>query len=411
MNSAIVAGATGILGREIVLALSGDSQKWQTVHALSRKQKEEYPPNVKHERIDLTANKRDLATQLKDVEGEYLFFAAYLQRDTEQENWDANGAILGTLTDAGAMLKNFLDALAITGAEKKLKRVILATGAKQYGVHLGPPKNPMEETDPWVEGPDRPPNFYYNQQNILKEAAKGKDWDWVVTYPNDVIGYARGNFMNLTTALGLYATVCHELGEPLLFPGSERFYTGFDCFTSSKLHAQFNLWAALEPKCGNQVFNVVNGDTDSWQALWPKVSARFGCHIPASQFSLPAPFASRVDLHPRPPAADMAAQTGLEGRIKPGVLEQRVDLTKWSREREVSEAWDRVMKREGLDGEAWEKATWAFLGFVLGRNYDCIISMSKARRFGWTGYADTWDAFSDAFDELEKQKVIPKTKN
>ena len=44
--------------------------------------------------------------------------------------------------------------------------------------------------------------------------------------------------MNLATALALYATVCRELGEPLLFPGSERFYPDFDCFTSSKLHAR-----------------------------------------------------------------------------------------------------------------------------------------------------------------------------
>jgi len=96
------------------------------------------------------------------------------------------------LLTAGAMLKNFLDALEITGAAKKLKRVILTTGAKQYGVHLGQPKNPMEESDPWIEGSDRPPNFYYNQQNILKDYAKRANWDWVVTYPNDVIGVAKG---------------------------------------------------------------------------------------------------------------------------------------------------------------------------------------------------------------------------
>lgn len=77
------------------------------------------------------------------------------------------------------MLANFLDALAITGAEKKLKRVILTTGAKQYGVHLGPVKVPMEETDPWLEGEDWPKNFYYRQQHILKEKAQGKGWDWV----------------------------------------------------------------------------------------------------------------------------------------------------------------------------------------------------------------------------------------
>ena len=69
------------------------------------------------------------------------------------------------------MLKNFLDALDITGASKTLKRVILTTGAKQYGVHLGESKNPMEETDPWLEGPGRPPNFYYHQQRILADKA------------------------------------------------------------------------------------------------------------------------------------------------------------------------------------------------------------------------------------------------
>ena len=26
------------------------------------------------------------------------------------------------------------------------------------------------------------------------------------------------------------------------------------------------------------------------------------------------------------------------------------------------------------------------LGFYLGRNYNIVISMSKARKFGWTGW-------------------------
>lgn len=163
------------------------------------------------------------------------------------------------------MLKNFLDALDMTGASRKLKRVVLTTGAKQYGVHLGAPKNPMEESDPWLEGPDRPPNFYYNQQRILAKQARSSGYDCVVTYPNDVIGVAKGNFMNLATSLGIYAAVSKQLDGALLFPGSELFYQYFDCFTYSRLHATFNLWAALEPKAGNQAFNVVNGDIESWQ--------------------------------------------------------------------------------------------------------------------------------------------------
>ena len=81
----------GILGREIVHALGEDSSKWTTVHALSRSQKEKYPSNVKHDTIDLTGDSKQMAEQLKGVEGEVLFFAAYLQKDSEQENWDVNG--------------------------------------------------------------------------------------------------------------------------------------------------------------------------------------------------------------------------------------------------------------------------------------------------------------------------------
>ena len=323
MPSAIVTGATGILGREIVHALGKDSKQWETVHALSRSQKEQYPSNVKHDFIDLTSDAKEMAKQLQGVEAEYVFFAAYLQKDTEQENWDVNGA----------MLKNFLSALDLTGASKKLKRVILTTGAKQYGVHLGRPKQPMEESDPWIDGEDRPPNFYYNQQRILHEAAaKAQSWDWVVTYPNDVIGVAKGNFMNLATSLGLYAAISKEIDGNLMFPGSETFYTLFDSFTYSRLHASFNLWAALEPRCGNQAFNVVNGDVESWQNMWPKLAKRTRCHIPRNQFRVGVgeDADSVMMLAERPPLAEMAVQIGLENNLSRNKVEQKIDLVKWS---------------------------------------------------------------------------------
>ncbi len=158
------------------------------------------------------------------------------------------------------MLQNFLEALTITGAEKKLKRVLLTTGCKQYGVHLGPVKCPMKESDPWIEDPGRPSNFCYTQQRILWAAAKKGGWEWIVTYPNNVIGVAKGNFMNLASSVAIYAAVNKELTRELEFPRSEKFYNMFDCFTDSKIHGKFNKWAALEPKCGNQSFNIHNGD-------------------------------------------------------------------------------------------------------------------------------------------------------
>jgi len=400
MPTAIVTGATGILGREIVAALGKDS-RWTKIHALSRSQKDEYPPSVQHDHIDLTGSAQDLAKQLQSqgVEGEYLFFAAYLAKPDEKEASDVNGS----------MLKNFLHALEITGAAKKLKRVLLTTGAKQYGVHLGPVKCPMEESDPWIEGKDRPPNFYYTQQRMLHEAAKKGGWDWVVTYPNDVIGFARNNFMNLATSVAVYAAVNKELSGELEFPGSETFYSLFDSFTYSRLHAAFNLWAALEPKCSNQAFNVVNGDTESWANLWPKLANRFGCKIPPKQFERQTPDASETKLIENPPYQDLAATTGMEGKIKQGKVEQRIDLVKWAGKKEVKDAWAKIADREGLDKDALEKATWQFLGFVLGRDYNIVISMSKARKLGWTGYTDSWEAFEETFSDLENAKIIPKT--
>lgn len=183
-------------------ALGKDPQTWTTVHALSRSQKEAYASNVVHDTVDLFASSADkLAEELKTgslketIAGggvEYIFFTAYLAKVDEGEAAEVNGG----------MLRNFLRALHLTGGDRKLKRVLLTAGAKQYGVHLGPVKLPMEEDDPWVEGPGRPPNFYYTQERVLLEEAKGKKWDWVVSFPNDVIGVAKGELRKSHTTPG-----------------------------------------------------------------------------------------------------------------------------------------------------------------------------------------------------------------
>lgn len=312
----------------------------------------------------------------------------------------------------GAMLDNFLKALEKTGAAKKLKRIILVTGGKQYGVHLGVPKNPMEESDPWLTDSKYPPNFYYNQQNILHKFCKEKNIEWTVTYPNDVIGFAKGNFMNLASSVALYASISKEMGKDLEWPGGEKFYTSFDCFTDSKLHAQFCLWAAQEPKAANQAFNMVNGDVESWHHMWPKVAKHFGIKVKADQFAKPPEAPNDMDMHPSPPLSVVANTAGLVGSaaLKQSKVEQRIDLIKWSQRDDVKKAWEKLAEREGLEKDALEKATWGFLSFVFGRNFGLVITMSKARKMGWTGYQDTWEAIENVFGELEGAKVLPKRK-
>ncbi|KAM0270233.1 hypothetical protein ACHAQH_009515 [Verticillium albo-atrum] len=391
-----------ILGREIVNRLGEHPDQWQKVYALSRSKKGAFPSNTQHNSIDLTGSADDMAKSLEGVKAEYVFFAAYLQKDTEQENWDVNGD----------MLQSFLTALDKSGAAKSVKRIVLVTGAKQYGVHLGPPKNPMLESDPWLRDEEKfPPNFYYRQQDVLKDfcsKSNGKI-EWTVTYPNDVIGVAKGNFMNLATALGLYAAVNKEMGNDLAFPGSEAFYLRFDCFTEAKLHAEFCEWAALEPKAANEAFNVVNGDVESWQNLWPMLARRFGMKVKEDQFVGEGDSAGSTQLNEPSPLSVFEEESGLKGRVGPGTLEHRIDLVKWSQRDDVRKTWEKLAEREGLEKDAFEKATWGFLVFILGRAYDLVISMSKAREIGWTGYKDTWKAFSDVFGQLEAEKILPKT--
>ena len=47
--------------------------------------------------------------------------------------------------------------------------------------------------------------------------------------------------------------------------------------------------------------------------------------------------------------------------------------------------WEKLHAREGLEKDAFEKATWGFLELVLGRNYNMDFSVSKAREYRWTG--------------------------
>lgn len=233
--------------------------------------------------------------------------------------------------------------------------------------------------------------------------------------------------MNLSLAIALYTLVSKELNpdQGVTFPGSPTFYTRFDCFTSSKLHAEFCAWAALEPRAANQAFNVVNGDAETWQSLWPRVAEYLGAKVKTDQFvgayggvSVSATLKGLVtndastssDLAPEPPISVLKEELGLVGTpaLAQSKVEQHVDLIKWSQRQDVKDAWSKLAQREGLDESVFEKATWGFLGFVLGRNYDLVISMSKARECGWTGYRDTFTALTEVFGEMRGAGVIPK---
>src|SRR4030095_11711904 len=71
-----------------------------------------------------------------------------------------------------AILTATLDALET--CSDALEHVQLLEGIKWYGMHLGPYPTPSREDDPR----HLPPNFYYDQQDLLSKRAVRAGWSW-----------------------------------------------------------------------------------------------------------------------------------------------------------------------------------------------------------------------------------------
>ncbi|KNG89802.1 NAD dependent epimerase/dehydratase family protein [Aspergillus nomiae NRRL 13137] len=412
MPTAIVTGATGITGSAIVHHLLKDPS-YEKIYSFSRSNPGVEHQKIQHVSLDLQSSAQDMANSLHGISADYIFFCAYLAKEDPDELSRVNSTLLA----------NFLKALAISGADKRLKRFILTCGFKHYGVHLGQGKQPFLEDDPLLEDDGNaswPSIFYYEQQRIVAQAAAQGQWEWVITLPEDVLGYARGNFMNEATSIGLYCAVSKALpGSELPYPGSKANYFTFNCWTSANLHARFCLWAASAPGAGNQIFNVMNGDTESFQNLWPRLARRFGCKVPDPLFpngGVPNSAgykdyeSTTIPLHNKPPIKIKASSLGLSSDPivdQPPTLFLQVDPIKWAQRADVNEAWAKLRDKYHLDQNAWEKATWDFLVLTMGRDWSCVASMSKARKLGWTGYADTWDELEETFQILEQEGVLP----
>jgi nucleoside-diphosphate-sugar epimerase len=176
-RTVLVAGAAGVIG---TYAAAEYRHRGAHVLGVSRRAVPDAP--YEHLRVDLSDAEaaRDGLEAAKDVT--HLVFGAYVERPTLSEQVTANVALL----------RNTLEGLASAGAP--LRHVMLPQGMKAYGAHLGYMKTPAKETDPRLLGP----NFYYDQEDLLRTVAAERGFDVTMLRPEAVIGYATGNPMNFS---------------------------------------------------------------------------------------------------------------------------------------------------------------------------------------------------------------------
>ena len=351
-RTAIVFGVTGIAGRAIAERLTG--QDWRVV-GVSRHRPEDLP-RVEHVAADLH-NAAATAKALKGIAAEHLYFTSWTRNATEKENCRVNGA----------MLSHALDAVAANGG---LRHAALMTGLKHYlGSFENYAQTPIET--PFTEDMPRVPgdNFYYTQEDVLFAAAKQHGFTWSVARPHTVIGYAPGNVMNLGTSLAVYATLAKETGRPFVFPGSPQQHAGLVDVTDARLLAEHLIWEANTPGAANTAFNVVNGDHFRWRRMWGHVAAYFGVPV--------APYPGKAM-----PLAVALKDAGPE--------------------------WDRIVARHKLKPNPVDKiAPWWHVDLDLCREMETLADMGLSRERGFLGYQQTVKSFTDLFDRLRKERIIP----
>ncbi|MDE1163012.1 MAG: SDR family oxidoreductase [Acidobacteriaceae bacterium] len=350
---ALIAGVTGIVGRNLATLLATQSD-W-TIYGLSRS-----GCSIKGVH-SLAADLQDpasVAAALQGLQPTHIFITTWLRQATEAENIRVNAG----------MVRNLLSAATASG---HVEHVALVTGLKHY---LGPfeaygkgvlPATPFREEQPRLDIE----NFYYAQEDEVFAAAANAGFGWSIHRPHTIIGYAVGNAMNMGTTLAAYASLCRETGMPFQFPGSAAQWNSLTDMTDARLLARHQLWAATTPAARNEAFNVVNGDVFRWSWMWPRLAEWFGIEA--------APFTS--DGFP------------LETQLK-----------------HAEPLWNSLAEKHGLAEPDLHRLVSAWhTDADLGRPIEVVTDMSKSRKLGFLDYQATDEAFFDLFETLRANRLIP----
>ncbi|WP_293680048.1 SDR family oxidoreductase [uncultured Phenylobacterium sp.] len=260
----VVAGALGIVGRSVVEELAGRPDT--EVVGLSRRQPD-FETRARSVSVDLT-DPDDCRAKLADLGATDLVYCALHGRSSGNDTWGEDEEIKAN----ARMLENTLDALE----GPRLRHVAVLQGAKAYGCHLEPVPIPGKEQAPRHDHP----NFYWAQEDLIRERAAASHWSWTVFRPQYIVGFSIGSPINILSPIGVYAAICRELGLPLSYPG--RTATPTEA-TDARLLARAIAWSQDAAGARNEIFNVTNGDLFTFPSLLQTAAETFGMALGPDQ--------------------------------------------------------------------------------------------------------------------------------
>ena len=72
------------------------------------------------------------------------------------------------------------------------------------------------------------------------------------------------------------------------------------------------------------------------------------------------------------------------------------------------EVWERVCAKYGGSKEAFDWGTWGFFDWSIGKAWPTIMTISKARKFGWNRYDDTFETWVETFRTFSNAGILPR---
>ena len=388
---AIVTGANGISGFHTMRVLLESPKRWSKVYALSRKPPpklmmalltDDQRSRVQHVAVDFLESPETIAKAMTDagVTADYIFFYSYLQPkpppDAPKGHAWGNADELVRINKA--LFGNFLEALQ--KANIKPKRLVLQTGAKNYGVHIGRHRSPANESDPPPSHLE--PNFYYPQYELLFDYCKANNVGWNIIMPAWIIGAVTTTQITGLHPYAVYAAVQAHKGEPLRFPSTFQIWQDERKHATARLTGYLTEWAVLEDKCKDQKFNAQDTAPLSWDRFFNELARWYG---------------AKGVIGPEEDESKFKSIVGKSGKATPlgygPPTEHKISYSfiDWAKQPENQKAWQEIMEKSNgqVTDNPFEDPEE---NFRMGDG--CLIqmatlNMNKARRMGWTGYVDT----------------------
>jgi nucleoside-diphosphate-sugar epimerase len=355
-NKVLVTGASGLLGVAAIEAFL--SAGWEVVGISRRKPDLPSGRDIQFLSVDLREKQgaRAALEPLTDIT--HIAYTALHEEPELVAGWSSREQIETNNT----MLHNIVE--PIVRRASKIRHISILQGTKIYGVHLHPIPIPARERDARKDHE----NFFFDQETYVREMGARHGFSYTALRPQLVTGATPGA-LNVLPAIGVYAAIRREKGEPFSFPGGPSFVWEA---ADADLVADVMVWAAESPRAADEAFNITNGDVFEWRSVWPAMAKTLG-----------------VETGPDMPTS-MAAY-----------LRDNVNV------------WSQIVTRHGLRsrtmrdlvGQGDQHADFALAaGATEGPR--AFVSTVKLRQAGFTKTIDTEDAFCKALQSLIDRKFL-----